>query len=148
MESLSIEEMADLITELTSGYTTASGMSPAYDMPPRKDYGPAGGDGYPPNMNKKGLLDPYQSHPYATQPDAPRPPHIAYPLETTSDHLSDAYLYLATALKQIEVALIDNKALSTVQKQELSHMYEEGKLALQTIQNIGNVLIDVATISY
>lgn len=148
MSSLSIEEMADLITELTAGYTPASGMSPSFDMAPRKDYGPASGDGYPPNMSKKGILDPYQSHPYATQPDAPKPPHVAYPLETTSDHLSDAYLYLATALKQIEVAVTGNGALSEVQKQELTHMYEEGKLALQTIFNIGKTLTDVANISY
>ena len=143
-----IEEIAELLTELTGGYTAASGMSPAYDMPPRKDYGPASGDGYPPNMSKKGLLDPYQSHPYATQPDAPRPPHIAYPLETTKDHLADAYLYFATALKQIEVACKNNGALSELQKQELKYMHTEGMLALQTIKNIGEAITDTAYISY
>lgn len=145
---MSLEEMADILTELTGSYTSASGMSPAYDMAPRKDYGPAGGDGYPPNMNKKGLLDPYQTQPYLTQSDTPNPPHIAYPLDTTTDHLSDAYLYLATALKQIQVAVEGNAALNTVQKQELSHMYEEGKLALKTIQNIGEALTSVANIAY
>lgn len=143
-----IEEMAELLTELTSGYNTASGMSAAYDMAPRKDFGPAGGDGYPPNMSKKGLLDPYQTHPYATQPDAPRPPHIAYPLETTKDHLADAYLYLSTALKQIQIAVKGNGALSEVQKQELRYMYKEGILALKTIKAIGDSIDDTSYISY
>jgi hypothetical protein len=142
------EETYNLLNEIITPQAPASGAIAATSDPARKDFGPAGGNGYPPSMNKKGLLDPYQSHPLATMGDPDRVPSMPYPLENINSYLSDSYVYLNAAITQMTAAAKSNPALSPVFAKEIERLSKEGKKALQSIEYIGQRITSVANLNY
>lgn len=142
------EEVYSLLNEISPSYAPASGAIAATSDAPRKDFGAVSGNGYPPSMNKKGLLDPYQSHPMANMPDPDRPPHLPFPLETINSHLGDCYVYLNAAIDQMEAVTKINPTLSPVYTNEIKKMIREGKRALKSVKNIGMNITKVANLNY
>lgn len=142
------EEVMELLNEIGPSYAPASGAIAATSEPPRKDFGPASGNGYPPSMNKKGLLDPYQSHPLASMPDPDRPPHLPYPLETVNSYLADSYVYLDAAINQMKAAAKTNPSLNPMFAHEVEKLAKQGKQALKLIEYIGKNLTKVSNLNY
>lgn len=142
------EETFQLFTEVTSNQAPASGAIRATDSPPRKDFGPVGGNGYPPSMPKKGLLDPYQQHPYSNLPDPERPVHLPYPLETVHDYLSNSYVYLKGSITQIDSVINNNLSLDPVFKAELKKIKRTGLDALKKIYEMGMTIDKAANLNY
>lgn len=142
------EEMYGLINEIITPTAPASGAIAATSDAPRKDFGAMSGTGYPPASNKKGLLDPYQSHPMSTMPDADRPPHLPFPLETVTDFLAQSYVYLNTANKQIKAAINNNPTLDPVYKNELKKFIKLNQQALQRIKYTGANIVKTANLNY
>ena len=142
------EETYDLLNEIITPQSPASGAIPATSDPARKDFGPAGGNGYPPSMNKKGLLDPYQSHPLATMGDPDRVPSMPYPLENINSYLSDSFVFLNAALTQMKAATRSNPTLSPVFAKEVKRLTKQGEEALKSIEYIGQRITSVANLNY
>jgi len=142
------EEMCDLLNEISPSYAPASGAIAATSDAPRKDFGAVGGNGYPPSMNRKGLLDPYQSHPLAAMPDPDRPPHLPYPLDNINSYLADSYVYLDSALNQMRVAAKINPGLNPILTRELNRLTKEGRQALKVIRDIGVNLTKATNLNY
>jgi hypothetical protein len=116
------QEVYNLLNEVITPQSPASGAIAARNDAPRKDFGPVGGNGYPPSMNKKGLLDPYQSHPLATMGDPDRIPSMPYPLENINSFLGDSYVYLNAALTQMRAAARSNPSLSPIFTKEIERL--------------------------
>ncbi len=142
------EETYNLLNEIITPQAPASGAIAATKDSPRKDFGPASGNGYPPSMNKKGLLDPYQSHPYATMGDPDRIPSMPYPLENIDSYLSDSFVYLNAALTQMKAAAQSNPSLSPIFVKEIKRLTKEGAKALKCIEDIGKNITKVANLNY
>jgi hypothetical protein len=142
------QEVYNLLNEVITPQSPASGAIAARNDAPRKDFGPVGGNGYPPSMNKKGLLDPYQSHPLATMGDPDRIPSMPYPLENINSFLGDSYVYLNAALTQMRAAARSNPSLSPIFTKEIERLSKEGVKALKCIEDIGNNLTKVANLNY
>jgi hypothetical protein len=143
------EDFVQLINEVSASYAPANGAIAASSDPPRKDFGVAGGgNGYPPNMSSKGLLDPYQQHPFSTMPDPERPAHLPYPMDTVHSFLGDSYVYLNTALTQMKMVIKNNQSLDTLYKKELQRMIREGQACLKTIRKIGTSINKAANLNY
>lgn len=140
------EEAFDLINEVITPRAPASGAIAAANDSPRKDFGPAGGSGYPPS--NKGMLDPYQSHPMSTMPDADRPPHLPFPLETVTDFLAQSYIYLNTATKQISEVVKNNPTLDPVYKSQLKKFIKLNNQALKRIHYTGLNITKVSNLNY
>lgn len=142
------EEAFDLINEVITPRAPASGAIAATNDSPRKDFGAMGGTGYPPANGKKGLLDPYQSHPMSTMPDADRPPHLPFPLETVTDFLAQSLIYLTTATKQISEVVKNNPSLDPVYKSQLKKFIKLNKQALARIHYTGINIVKVSNLNY
>ena len=142
------EEMYDILNEIITPVAPASGAIAATNDYPRKDFGPAGGDGYPPKMNKNGLLDPYQSHPLATMSDPNRVPSMPYPLENINSLLGDSYVYLDAAITLMKSAARNNPSITPVFARELNTLIGAGTKALKLINKVGQNLTNVANINY
>jgi hypothetical protein len=140
------EEIISLLNE--AQYPPANGAIAASNDPPRKDFGPVGGNGYPPSMKKGGLLDPYQQNPLASMPDPDRPASMPYPLTTINDFLADSSVYLDSALKMLKQVITSNPTLDPVFKQEVKKLYKEGILAHKAINKIGKNLVKVVNLNY
>ncbi len=143
------EDFMQTINEISASYPPAAGAIPATSDPPRKDFGVAGGgNGYPPAMNRKGLLDPYQQHPHSTMPDPERPAHLPYPMDTVHSFLGDSYVYLNTALTQMKMVLRNNQALDVLYKKELKKMIREGQACLKIMKKIGVNVNKITNLNY
>ena len=144
------EETYDLINEIITPRAPASGAIAATNDSPRKDFGPSStsSSGYPPSSKNKGMLDPYQSHPLSTMPDAERPAHLPYPLDTINDFLAQACVYLDGAISQMNSAGRNNPVLSPVFKSELKRLTAINKNALKAISYVGKNLTKVANLNY
>ena len=143
------ENFLKIITEASASYSPAAGAIAATSDSPRKDFGVAGGgNGYPPAMNRKGLLDPYQQHPFSTMPDPERPAHLPYPMDTVHSFLGDSYVYLNTAITQMKMVVKNNQSLDLLYKKELKKMIREGQACLKIIKNIGININKAANLNY
>jgi len=142
------EEIYQLFNEASGNYPPASGAIAATSDPARKDFGAVGGNGYPPSTSKKGIQDPYQSHPDATMSDPTRIPHMPFPMETVNDFLADSCVYLMAALKQMKMATQNNPSLDPVFKKEINNLRNKGENALKVIQEIGKRLEIPANLNY
>ena len=140
------EEIISLLNE--AQYPPANGAIAASNDPPRKDFGPVGGNGYPPSMKKGGILDPYQQNPLASAPDPDRPAAMPYPLSTVTDFLADSSVYLGAALRMLKQATSNNPTLDPVFKQEVEKMYKQGMQAHKAINYIGKNIVKVVNLNY
>lgn len=143
------EEAYDLINEVITPRSPASGAIAATNDAPRKDFGPAGGSGYPPaTNNNKGLLDPYQSHPMASMSDVRRDPHLPYPMDTINDFLAQSCVYLDAAINQMSSVEKNNPVLSPVFKSQLKRLTALNKKALKYIRYVGVNLSTAVDLNY
>lgn len=142
------EEIYNLINEVSNPYPPASGAIAATNEPPRKDFGPSGGSGYPPAGKNKGLLDPYQSHPMASMSDGERPPHLPYPLDTINDFLAQTCVYLDAAINQMTAVEQNNPVLDPVFKVELKRLTALNKRALKAVKYVGMNLTKAVNLNY
>ena len=145
------EEVYNLFAEVTSPTPPASGAIAATDSPPRKDFGPAAGNGYPPSLNRKGLADPYQSHPEIDMAGPPRPAHLPYPLDTVATFLGDSAVYLDAACNQIKAAIKTyelQRDHDPIAQQKLKELFKHGKQALKHIDYIGKNIEKIANMNY
>lgn len=142
------EETYDLINEIITPQAPASGAIAATNDAPRKDFGPAGGSGYPPSGKNKGLLDPYQSHPMSSMSDVRRDPHLPYPMDTINDFLAQTCVYLDAAINQMTAVERNNPVLDPVFKVELKRLTDLNKKALRAVKYVGINLAKAVDLNY
>lgn len=107
---------------------------PASNSPPRKDFVPL--------SSKNGYEFPYQKNDAVWPPsDRPLDGQVAlpWPLQLVPIDLADSYVYLLAALKKIQSAAQQNKALTLAQKDALRDIFRMGKQAKKMIKQMGMV---------
>ena len=110
---------------------------------PRKDYQP---------MNSKdGYSFPYQAgSPPIFPPTSPTPeniPSIPWPLNTVTDDLADAFVYLVSAVKKMHRCVEENPAPSKQQKEEIKKMMNSLRQSLLNVEKVGAHIIEVSNLA-
>jgi hypothetical protein len=118
----------EIIEEIYDG---GGGNYPAYSQPPRKDFAPMSmRNGYDYPYQKDGKYD-------LTEPPPDAPVAMPWPLQTITDDLSDAFVFLMTASGKLSQCIKNNPTLTKEQKDKLLDFYKVSRKALDMIQDIG-----------
>ena len=110
---------------------------------PRKDYQPTN--------SKDGYSFPYQSGSTSVfPPTAPTPeniPSIPWPLNTVTDDLADAFVYIISAVKKMHRCVEENPAPTAEQKEQIKKMIKALHGAVLRVEHVGAHIVEVSSLS-